>query len=620
MQISNDSSPNSIYSFMTKSLLLLLSFLYLHGTVKAQSWNPTSGSFNGSGEFMAVESSDPWVGPQLSATNGGELRFLGDVEHNGGTGVLSSSQVIVGGAFNHTNSFQSFSVRDSDGMGNFSSLTITDVANSNVSSRNFDVQSSTLNLNSVTAAGNALVRDVATLDILGDFDVGGSTTIVAGSDVNVGGAFNHTNSFQSFSVRDSDGMGNFSSLTITDVANSNVSSRNFDVQSSTLNLNSVTAAGNALVRDVATLDILGDFDVGGSTTIVAGSDVNVGGAFNHTNSFQSFSVRDSDGMGNFSSLTIADIANSIVSSRNFDVQSSELSLNSVAVAGDALIRDSATLNVLQDFDASGAVSIPAGSWVFVGGDFTKINENRSFSVSGSDFFGVRSMFEVEGTTIVVASSFTLDGPSFFSGMVATATDAIVFDAATISPRAGEIGQIDFDTTGIATENHALEIRSRALYEWEFNELGSDEISVNGDLQLSDFWELEISAIADAVIPVSASDEFTLFTYSGDLNASVDAQGLLTRLTIDSSKLPEAYDASSVAVFDDGAGRVFLTGLSSGSALLGDVNRDGVVDFLDISAFIAVLSVANFQEEADLDQNGMVNFLDISVFIQVLSAQ
>ena len=112
--------------------------------------------------------------------------------------------------------------------------------------------------------------------------------------MNVGGAFNHTNSFQSFSVRDSDGMGNFSSLTITDVANSNVSSSNFDVQSSALNLNSVTAAGNALVRDVATLDILSDFDVGGSTTIVAGSDVNVGGAFNHTNSFQSFSVRDSD--------------------------------------------------------------------------------------------------------------------------------------------------------------------------------------------------------------------------------------------------------------------------------------------------------------------------------------
>ena len=53
-------------------------------------------------------------------------------------------------------------------------------------------------------------------------------------------------------------------------------------------------------------------------------------------------------------------------------------------------------------------------------------------------------------------------------------------------------------------------------------------------------------------------------------------------------------------------------------LLGDVNLDGEVDFLDISPFIRVLLSGDFLEEADLNQDGEVNFLDISPFISILS--
>ena len=53
-------------------------------------------------------------------------------------------------------------------------------------------------------------------------------------------------------------------------------------------------------------------------------------------------------------------------------------------------------------------------------------------------------------------------------------------------------------------------------------------------------------------------------------------------------------------------------------LLGDVNQDGTVDFLDISPFIATLSSGQFACEADIDQNGEVNFLDIAPFIALLS--
>ena len=55
-------------------------------------------------------------------------------------------------------------------------------------------------------------------------------------------------------------------------------------------------------------------------------------------------------------------------------------------------------------------------------------------------------------------------------------------------------------------------------------------------------------------------------------------------------------------------------------LLGDVNLDGVVNFLDISPFIAILSTGGFQAEADTNVDGDVNFLDISPFIDLLSGQ
>jgi hypothetical protein len=52
-------------------------------------------------------------------------------------------------------------------------------------------------------------------------------------------------------------------------------------------------------------------------------------------------------------------------------------------------------------------------------------------------------------------------------------------------------------------------------------------------------------------------------------------------------------------------------------LLGDVNLDGAVNFLDIAPFIAVLQSGGYQDEADVDQNGAVDFLDIGAFINLL---
>ncbi len=53
-------------------------------------------------------------------------------------------------------------------------------------------------------------------------------------------------------------------------------------------------------------------------------------------------------------------------------------------------------------------------------------------------------------------------------------------------------------------------------------------------------------------------------------------------------------------------------------LLGDVDKNGSVDFLDISPFIDLLTSGSYQVEADCNEDNVVNFLDIAAFISLLT--
>ena len=70
-------------------------------------------------------------------------------------------------------------------------------------------------------------------------------------------------------------------------------------------------------------------------------------------------------------------------------------------------------------------------------------------------------------------------------------------------------------------------------------------------------------------------------------------------------------------FTDGTQGIFTA--ANSPVLLGDVNQDNVVNFLDISPFITVLSNGEFQAEADINEDGVVNFLDIAPFINLLAS-
>ena len=70
---------------------------------------------------------------------------------------------------------------------------------------------------------------------------------------------------------------------------------------------------------------------------------------------------------------------------------------------------------------------------------------------------------------------------------------------------------------------------------------------------------------------------------------------------------------------EGFGPLLLVELETPEpVLLGDVNLDGGVNFLDIVRFISLLASGEFQAEADIDGSGVVNFLDISPFIAILT--
>ncbi len=59
-------------------------------------------------------------------------------------------------------------------------------------------------------------------------------------------------------------------------------------------------------------------------------------------------------------------------------------------------------------------------------------------------------------------------------------------------------------------------------------------------------------------------------------------------------------------------------LIASDVLKGDVDLNGVVNFLDIQPFIVVLSSNGSQAEADTNCDGAVNFLDIQAFIDILA--
>ena len=158
--------------------------------------------------------------------------------------------------------------------------------------------------------------------------------------------------------------------------------------------------------------------------------------------------------------------------------------------------------------------------------------------------------------------------------------------------------------------------------------GNDSADLNPGETLTFTFDQAVQFTSIELESVEAEDSFDVLVdgvavleTTGD-DSFIDDLGGLTGLTIAAgSEITFAVDGVLETATGGAATSLRIETFTVeivGSTLLGDVNLDGTVDFLDISPFIAVLSGGIDQAEADCNEDGEVNFLDISPFISILS--
>ena len=128
----------------------------------------------------------------------------------------------------------------------------------------------------------------------------------------------------------------------------------------------------------------------------------------------------------------------------------------------------------------------------------------------------------------------------------------------------------------------------------------DQLLLNRALLIDSGATLNINLL-NGFVPM-AGDEFKILGFSSSM-------GEFETISTSSSGLDIAWDFSRFQ--DEGI-------ISVASSLLGDCNLDGIVNFLDISPFISILSTGDFLDQADINQDNAINFLDIAPFVSILS--
>ena len=126
-------------------------------------------------------------------------------------------------------------------------------------------------------------------------------------------------------------------------------------------------------------------------------------------------------------------------------------------------------------------------------------------------------------------------------------------------------------------------------------------------------EDSFDVLVDGVAVLETTGDDSFIDDLGGLTGLTIAAGSEITFAVDGILAPDLTDLPSTSIRIE-----TFTVEIVGSTLLGDVNLDGTVNFLDISPFIAVLSGGIDQAEADCNEDGEVNFLDISPFISILS--
>lgn len=203
-----------------------------------------------------------------------------------------------------------------------------------------------------------------------------------------------------------------------------------------------------------------------------------------------------------------------------------------------------------------------------------------------------------------------------------------FEDITLAP--GTYGTLNFASANEVTLTSGSYVFENIVSEFSLNELNFDTRGGSIDLYVAadDFAFDDLVQAVDGVSLIGAGAPDPELSN----NIFIEVAG---NLTIGSEFYGTIFAPNgdvTIETFSDITGRVFAGGnvtvgsvdivtvgeISTPVVLLGDVNLDGVVSFMDIAVFVGILTSNVFLSEADVNQDGEVNFLDITPFIQILT--
>ena len=128
--------------------------------------------------------------------------------------------------------------------------------------------------------------------------------------------------------------------------------------------------------------------------------------------------------------------------------------------------------------------------------------------------------------------------------------------------------------------------------------------------------LEVGATATivaTVAPANATEQTVTWSSSDSSIATVDSSGVVTAAsegsaTITATTVDGGFTATTEVTVETSMPCDFA---------LGDINRDGTINLLDVNPFIDLLGSSTFQCEGDTNGDGSINLLDVNPFIDLL---
>ena len=173
--------------------------------------------------------------------------------------------------------------------------------------------------------------------------------------------------------------------------------------------------------------------------------------------------------------------------------------------------------------------------------------------------------------------------------------------------------IDGGSGDIGPDGVFLDIDSKVLsvdVEWG---------SANGYVDLSsDINFMNIHGPTSEHSPGNFSDSAETFSGLDGFNASAVGGGYVGETSFDGNlkELLEGRFYIHLHTFDNGGGEA--RGYFIPEVVIGDINRDGIINLLDVLPFVEAISAGSFDDAADLNRDNIVNLLDIAPFVDLLA--